>query len=524
MNIEAEPLFIVISGHICRNNSEGIKAFWRGFIELQARLPSDKKFYIYGHHWNPEFSELVQFVYGTKNIQSEVQKSFFNDFVNTKIESDFFELNLDRSHSTWKNVSLQSVIGNVRSRSKAVEKLLSVPNMADKTQILMTRWDLGQSGTREVNKLIFDSSLPADYIYTAYFSEVDEGYADMWVICPYKYAILFRNLDDFFVDSLTGRNRYIEQFTHKGWPLSSKKITYSRFKRIFKSKLLKVYKKINNLLIKFNLFNKYSILEKIFRRVAVFVNKPLLTAENSLIHDDSKISDRRVFPSFQALNIHAIYKYFMIEYGLRDKNRFIDINDFEDDYRLGNLIAPSEINLALLEKNISWDTVDSIFKKSPICVKKIFVFKDGSLYSCEANRSPVLIKAFNLTVCMIGSIADYLVAEFDSNSPPLVVVDSYARYLGCSDWPYFNALIKYFSWSKQTYVGLDSRFENKIESSDFPSLGRINGPLYFNCCMLDSVYWNNLIKASGSNLDDIAVNHGKLNFPLIELFNKKIFG
>jgi len=523
VSIQDKPLFIVISGHICRDNSEGIKSFWKGFIELQTRLPSDRTLTVLGHHWNPEWADLVKFVYGTNNIQSEVQKSFFNDFVNTKVDSDFFESNLDRSHSTWKNVSLQSVIGNVRSRSKAVEKLLTLPNITDQSQILMTRWDLGQSGTNEVNKLIFDSSLPLDYIYIAYFSEVDEGYADMWVICPYKYAILFKDLDKFFVDSLNGLNGFIELFTQKGWPLSSSKIIHSSFEKIFKFKLFKAYQRINHLLIKHDLLSKFSVLEKVFRRFGIFVKKPLLSAENTLIYEEDIVDARRIFPSFQALNIHAIYKHFIIESGLRDKVRFLDVQDFEIDSGLGNLIAPSEINLVLLEQNLSLDTIDSIFKKNPLHIKMILTVKDGCLYSYEAYGSPISIKVFNPNDCLIGSICDYLVAKFDCNCAPVVVVDSYTRYLECSDWPYFNALIKYFFWTKQTYIGLDKKFENKVESCDFPFLGRANKPLYFNLCMLDALYWSYLIKDTGCNLDDIAVKHGKLNFSYNELLNKTLF-
>ena len=172
-------LVIVISGQVVRENSANLKSFWRGFINIQNAIYEIDEIKVVAHSWNPEFSELVQNVYNPIALSSEKQSSFSKDIMSTIDPVDKFEDGLNRAMSTWKRVSAQSILGNAKSRSKAIELLRKVKT-EDDFFVLATRWDQGCSGSASVNKIIFDKSLPKDYLYLSYYSEVDEGYADMW--------------------------------------------------------------------------------------------------------------------------------------------------------------------------------------------------------------------------------------------------------------------------------------------------------------------------------------------------------
>ena len=121
--------------------------------------------HIAAHSWNPELADLARFVYSPDVECHEQQLSFYPEFITRIDPPDLFEFGLDRLNSTWKNVSLQTVLGNARSRARAVQLLEKLP--VSEGQVLMTRWDLGQSGSAYVNQLVADVGLPHEYLYFA---------------------------------------------------------------------------------------------------------------------------------------------------------------------------------------------------------------------------------------------------------------------------------------------------------------------------------------------------------------------
>ena len=56
-----DELTLVLSGHLCRPQSADLRPFWRGFIELQRKLPTSRKLgQIVVHSWNPELAGLAR--------------------------------------------------------------------------------------------------------------------------------------------------------------------------------------------------------------------------------------------------------------------------------------------------------------------------------------------------------------------------------------------------------------------------------------------------------------------------------
>ena len=185
-------LVLAISGQIVRENSANLMNFWRGFINIQNAIHNIDELKIVAHSWNPEFDELVKNVYNVDILESEKQNSFAKEYMPLLNPIDKFENSFRRVGSTWSKINPNMLLGQITSKTKSIE-LLQKLQLIDGDKVLSTRWDIGCSGGKEVNQLLYDSSLSNDYFYLAYFPYVDEGYADMWFFSSYKYLKKFEN-------------------------------------------------------------------------------------------------------------------------------------------------------------------------------------------------------------------------------------------------------------------------------------------------------------------------------------------
>lgn len=74
----AAELTLVLSGHLRRPQSADLRPFWRGFIELQKKLPAGKPVrQIVAHSWNPDLATLAHAVYAPQAERHEHQACFF---------------------------------------------------------------------------------------------------------------------------------------------------------------------------------------------------------------------------------------------------------------------------------------------------------------------------------------------------------------------------------------------------------------------------------------------------------------
>ncbi|MEN3373023.1 hypothetical protein [Dechloromonas sp. ZS-1] len=469
-------LTLVLSGHLCRPQSADLRPFWRGFVELQKKLPAGKPVrQIVAHSWNPDLAHLARTVYGPQLERHEQQACFYPEFMRQIEPPDRFERGLDRLTSTWKNVSIQSVLGNARSRARAVALMDELPSSGG--QVLITRWDLGQTGGEQVNQLVADASLPEDYLYLSYFSEVDEGYADMWVLAPWHDARRFGRFDAFVLDSLAGRNCYIALFSGDGWPRACIKTRFA----VWRSH--PVGQRIHALISKFvlgvqNCARGNTLPQRVVRRLTLpiqrFLSQPPLTAENSCV--PGFVAKAPVFPTFQALNIHALLKYFILSEGLRDRVRFLTHEDFELSAQSGQLINPQPLVLLLHEADDA--AMARLLSESPLPLGTIYQMAGGSVRQHVSDGQGGWVVT---TLQTVGrGTRDLMACALDAalcreeDAAPVLIMPSVDRYLGCTDWFYMNALAKFLLWSRTGYVGFASARAGK-PSLDFPDLQLVRG-------------------------------------------------
>lgn len=524
----SSELTLVLSGHLCRPQSADLRPFWRGFIELQKKLPAKKPVsQIVVHSWNPELAGLARTVYAPHAELHEHQTPFYSEFIQQIEPPDRFERGLDRLGSTWKNVSIQTVVGNARSRARAAQLMEELPKKEG--QVLIARWDLGQTGSTQVNQLVADAALPEEYLYLAYFSEVDEGYADMWALAPWQLARRFGEFDTFVMDSLSGHNKYLELFSRVGWPRACNKTRYEswwsnpRGQRI-RALALKLVRGLQSR------SRGGALPQRIARRLSSLaqrsLSRPPVTAENSCVPDFERTP--RVFPEFQALNIHALLKYFILTEGMRGKTRFLTHEDFDITVQSGQLINPQPIVLLIHEAD---DTaVARLMAESPMPLVAIYQMKEAAVQEyvldrrgdCSSTKlQPATSAPRDLIACALGAASRH-----SGGLLPVLLMPTVERYLGCTDWYYMSALVKYIAWSNLEYVGLECKGRGRPHI-EFPELQLVRGCGAFSLRMAAGTVSgiHAFLNVADPEIVDVCdrVDRMLLEFPVVAE-SKKLFG
>lgn len=470
-------LTIVLSGQICRENSANLYVFWQGFINIQNSIKDTNKVQFVGHSWNPEFDGFVKDVYAPVLYESEVQKSFVKEFMPLISPVNKFESGFNRSKSTWSKIHPNMLFGQVTSKTKSIA-LLSKLNLDAEEQILSTRWDIGCSGGEEVNNIIFDEALPKNYLYLAYFPYVDEGYADMWFFGPYKHIKIFEEYKKYLEDSLAGKNSYFEDFTQNGWMMTSGKLSKQSsldvYLRLFIKKLLS--------LMPFNFLKRKAPFARgkilgLERRFIKFIDKPSITCENSMPLNENV--ENIIYPVKQSLNLHAILKHFVINKGVREQTRFLDVRDFEKKHD-GIMVNPISFCYVIYSHSSFSDCWEMAIKQAkenlPTNCKKIYLLSEESAdtINCFADyEGDELVELVKYDEG--NAYTDRLRETFEAISDKFSIV-----YFVHEDMPligrvnkvYLNSLLHFLNNSNEFYVKLvDTDYvDTKKNHESFPGL------------------------------------------------------
>jgi hypothetical protein len=468
-------LVLVLSGQIVRENSANLMNFWRGFIHIQKALYEINDLKIVAHSWNPEYNHLVKNVYDMDVLESEKQGSFVKEYIPLLDPVDRFEKGLKRFSSTWKKVSYQAILGNARSRTHAIE-LLSKLNLKENDKVLALRWDAGCTGSKEVNTIIYDNSLDEKYFYLSYYSEVDEGYADMWFSAPYKLAVHFEEYEKYVLDCFAGKNNFFESFTKNGWflalPKNNRLFILNQYKKAFLRKIL--YK------FPFDFFkrsfpflrNKITGLQQKIKNV---IEIPLIAGENSLTLD-TKTSVS--FPNYQALNNHAILKSFIFDNDLREHTRFLDIKDFEN-LPQGQMINPIEFCYVIYSHSSFEDcwkmAIDQAKEHLPQNCKTIYLVSENSQETFEKFEKYKQDKLELVTYDGEIKYTDRLIEIFSKINQAFntcYFVHEDMPLIAQVDQVYLNTLLHYMNNSNEFYIKLvDTNYvDEKQDHDSFPNL------------------------------------------------------
>jgi hypothetical protein len=471
---------LVLSGQVCREHSRDLRNFWSGFINIQRTVNvNSEQLDIVAHSWSPEHDGLVHRVYSPIAYSSERQPDFSPEYMPLIDPVDRFEAGLKRARSTWKRVTPQAIIGNARSRSKAIALMKEITG--DKyVQVISSRWDQGLTGSGSVNTLVHDPSLPAEYMYMAYYSEVDEGYADMWFVAPPDMAQYFSEYDQFVLNCLSGENGYIEKFTKTGWPLSISKENVSGAFLIRAKSLLARFPRIRlvNLAARLGDFAKHKAIG-LTQKIERFVQRPEMTGENVI--DCNNGVGEVVWPVYQALNNHAMLKYFVLQSGLRSNVRFLSPGDFDSPSgRACTLINPVQFPLVVYSHSSFSDCWEIAIEQAKIhmpdnCISIVLLSEDSE----ESRASFEQLQAGDNVelLCYQDSqpYTERLRTSFETLSetwPIIYFMHEDMPLFAPVDAPYLNALLHYLQEANELFVKLvdTSMVDEKHDHPAFPGL------------------------------------------------------
>lgn len=474
--VASAELTLVLSGHVRLPQSADLRPFWRGFIELQKKLPSDKPVrQIVTQSWNPDLGPLARAVYAPDAERHEDETRFQTELMYQIKLLKRFGKGSDCLSSIWKNSSIQSVLCNAHARAGAIELMDELTS--PQGQVLITYWDLGQAPGMQVNQIVADASLPNDYLYMSYSSEVDKGYADTWILAPWSDARRFGRFNAFVLDCLLGQNRYLERFSLSGWPRARVKKSFETWwshpvGHRFRALVSKLVQGLLDSVTGDTLPER--VLCRLTRPVQRFLWEPPFTAENSCVPGFEERPP--VFPAFQAANVRALLKFFILSEGLRHRVRFLTHEDFDLTAQSGQLINPTPVVLLIHEADNA--TMASLLAESPLPLAAVYKLNAGNIRQyisdtqegwCETVLRVTGESQRDLVACALDAELRRGASEV-----PVLVMPTVERYLGCTDWFYMNALMKYLTWSSTGYVGLASSMIGE-PCLDFPDLQLVRG-------------------------------------------------
>jgi hypothetical protein len=523
-------LTIVVFGNISQPKSKELISFWSGFIELQRKIPTKKIVnQIVCHSWNPELAELVKAVYAPvieihekieDNNLSQLNSSISNSLLGKRLN------NLTLSNDDEVN---NLIMLKANSRSRAVSLMVKVPVKSG--QVLIVNWNIGQTESSVTYPLIFDSSLPNEYIYLSNSDDIDNGYPDNWIIAPWNIALYFEKYALFAYESIIGTNQYIELRTKIGWPRSRYKRKYQIITShpIIQNALKRINQSLQNFLSRPLEGLWKSQLRRVINKIVILlkknIDKPKLSAETSFINRNNK--KLLTFSAESIINAESILKYFVISHGLRERTRFLKDNDFEISSLSGKLINPQNIILIIVEDDSK--KIETILTESPLPLLAVYQLKNNEVY--EYVRSVNNDWRCQLIQSNSIDLKDQIICGLNeankkiSNKIPVLVIPAAEVYMKCLDWYYLNALFKYISWENCSYINLESD-EIGEKNIDFPNLRSVKNNQYLSIqkiagCVegLLEVLKNTIPTKSGLN----DFENRKLNNYLAVSESKKLF-
>ncbi len=468
-------LTLVMSGYLCRPQSANLLPFWHGFIELQRRLPLEKAVKkIVAHSWNMELADLAKHVYGNQTNYHENQHWFYPEFLNRFETLDIFVGASDRE-SSLSTASIQNLLADAQSRTRAIQLLDESSTLPG--QLLFVRWDLKRADDSKANPIVIDASLPEEYIYLSYSSDVDEGYDDAWIIAPMYLARRLREFDSFLMASLSGKNQFLNLFTKQGWPRARVKSSWQNIMSYsICQKLAEVSLNISQVI--WRRFQGGAFIQRVVRKILGpiyrYLGRPPLTVENSCL--PSFGCKRPVFPYSRAVRNSSLFKYFILSEGLRNRVRFLVDGDFELAASSGQVICPQKVVLFVWQAEPI--TILSLSNQSLLPLAAIYNLGSQKVFEYLPDDQG----GWNINVLEPESsdLEDRLscglsaAARASLEKVPVLITPSIEEYLACTDWYYLNALVKYISWRDLGYVSLVNQGCG-MPHPEFPDLQIVEG-------------------------------------------------
>jgi hypothetical protein len=260
------------------SNAGGIQASIDGHSYIDRKLLQRNDVDVFIHSWDLDNKERVLSLYNPVSHLFEEQIQFKDEL--SEINQDFFFGTAKRAPGMYHINTVFKGLSFLYSRKAAIElkKKYEEQNGFEYDCVILARFDLGQRGKEHFQKYYatnfnFDADLDMNYVYSAYWDQLNHGYADHWFFSNSSNMNLLSLAFDKVKEYYQPDSEYVKRVTG-GWPDSN---SYNEFSNEF------------------------------------FLIKKSLTLKK--------------FPLWGCIDNHKLYKWYFIETGLYDKSKFVDITE-----------------------------------------------------------------------------------------------------------------------------------------------------------------------------------------------------
>jgi len=200
---------LCISGYFGTVSTGDYSTVYGGLNHLKDRVYSQcKNIDVFIHCWQTKYREIVQDFYSPVASIFEQQINFENIALENNIDQKYIDEDFPREKTMYKNAIASRILSFYYSRCEAIKLKKEYENKHKLTYdwVVATRFDIGQRGGSEVNQIKFNPNFETEYLYTAYWNQINAGYGDMWFYGSSKiidqYSDLYQQaLDDFKPES-----------------------------------------------------------------------------------------------------------------------------------------------------------------------------------------------------------------------------------------------------------------------------------------------------------------------------------
>ena len=259
-------------------NAGGIDASVKGHQYINRKLISRHDTDVFIHSWDLPNKDLVLSLYKPTNHLFEEQLQFENEM--SVINQDYFFGKDKKAPGMYGTNTVFKGLSFLYSRKAVVELKRQHENKNNFKYdcVVLCRFDLGQRGKEYHQKYYatnfnFNSSLDMNFVYSAYWNQLNHGFADHWFFSNSsnmdKLSMLFDKVKDYYQPD----SNYAQSVT-TGWPDSSH---YDEFSNEF----------------------------------FLQIKSPKLKS----------------FPKWACIDNHKLYKWYLMDTGLYEKSKFIDITE-----------------------------------------------------------------------------------------------------------------------------------------------------------------------------------------------------
>lgn len=455
-----DELIIVFYGKLNWKQSNNRKLFWQKYINIQRSISNINKISIIGHLVDAEYTQLIQNTYFPQKLSSQMHN-----------DAEKFLVNVDSIFSSHKEI-LQNVFLDSYSQKEALSLIHTLPG--ENQTVLLTSWN---NKLIDSNKIVFDRSLPKDYIYFSYGEDADIGYECDWIWGRRSLVAKFARFHEYLFEAVNSSSTFFRQATVTGWPMS---LEPKPWKQFFKKSIKRL---ICIIIVAINLNKLATVFPQLKKKIVglqyrvknFLLTKPLMGENFLLMGTNLQVT----YPIKKMINKNSLIKGFVFSEELREQIRFLNTDDFEivED---GQLIVPLKFSTVFVymndPKNISWNILDQNANCMPENCQSLVLAIDEK-YKNEIF--PQLIGSKKLEIIYIKQ-SEYLSLNFVSILKNICDLKIEYAYFIPYDMPlargidkvYLNSVLHYFANSDESYLSLISTQNSfwRKKHSSFPDM------------------------------------------------------